>query len=62
MKGICFEQLAEGSETVRAMHLLAKRYRVELPICEAVYRVLYEKKDAAIELDSLLARNLKNEF
>ena len=62
VRGICFEQLAEGSETVRAMHLLAKRYQVELPICEAVYRVLYEKRDAAIELDLLFERSLKNEF
>lgn len=60
--GRSFAQLAEGYETVRALHLLAERYAVELPICNAVYRVLYENRDAREELESLFTRSLKKEF
>jgi glycerol-3-phosphate dehydrogenase len=41
---------------------LAEKNGVELPICEAVYRVLYEKADFRTELDALFNRSLKNEF
>ena len=62
VQGKSFAYLAEGYETARAMHLLAKRYEVDLPICSAVYRVLYEKKDAKEELEALFTRSLKKEF
>ena len=62
VNGKQFEFLAEGYETARAMHLLAKRYEVDLPICNAVYCVLYENKDARQELDALFTRSLKKEF
>ena len=62
VRGKHFEKLAEGYETVRALHLLAQRYGVDLPICEAVYSVLYEKRDAREALESLFTRSLKKEF
>ena len=62
VQGKHFAHLAEGYETAKAMHLLAKRYEVDLPICNAVYRVLYEGKDAREELESLFTRALKKEF
>lgn len=57
-----FSALAEGYETVKALRLLSNRYAVELPICNAVYRILYEKKDAREELEKLFTRSLKKEF
>lgn len=57
-----YTQLAEGCATTRAMCLLGERYGVELPICRAVYRILYEQADPATELQGLFSRNVKAEF
>ncbi len=34
--------VAEGVDTSKAIYLLAKKYQVSLPVCEAVYRILFE--------------------
>lgn len=57
-----FEKLAEGVATARAMRMLAKRDGVELPICEAVCRILFEGQDAKAVLLSLFERKSKAEF
>ena len=57
-----FNSLAEGYYTVKAMMGLKDKYNVELPICEAVYRMLYEESDPKETLNSLFKRSLKNEF
>lgn len=57
-----YTQLAEGYYTVKAIRKLGKAYGVELPICEAVYRILYEEKNPKIILKKLFDRSLKNEF
>lgn len=62
IKGENFGALAEGYATTRAMVLLGKRYGVELPICEAVYAILYEGADPMIALHGLFERKIKNEF
>lgn len=62
IKGKTFEQLAEGYYTAKALMKLSKDYDVELPICEAVYRLLYENADPRTTLDDLFARKLTNEF
>ncbi len=62
VQGKPFEALAEGYYTAAALHALSARYQVELPICEAVWRVLYENADFHIEIDRLFKRSLKNEF
>ena len=62
IQGKPFESLAEGYYTVAALQRLAAKHRVELPICAAVYHVLYEKADPRIEIDGLFRRSLKNEF
>lgn len=54
--------LAEGYFTVKALIDLQKKYQVDLPICNAVYDILYENHDARIVLDGLFTRSLKNEF
>lgn len=57
-----YTKLAEGYYTAKALHNLSKAYGVELPICGAVYRILYEKADALQALERLFGRSLKNEF
>ncbi|MBQ8416345.1 MAG: NAD(P)H-dependent glycerol-3-phosphate dehydrogenase [Clostridia bacterium] len=61
-KGESYNELAEGYYTADAIHRLAERYHVEMPICEAVYRVLYEGKDGREEFSGLFRRSLKKEF
>ena len=62
MRGQEYRQLAEGYYTVKAIHKLGKSYGVELPICEAVYRILHEGKEPGSILKELFERSLKNEF
>ena len=57
-----FDALAEGYYTVKAMLNLGKKYGVDLPICTAVYEILYREKDAKDVLNGLFTRSLKNEF
>jgi len=57
-----FEDLAEGYYTVKAMLNLSKNYGVDLPICSAVYNILYNSADAKTVLNELFTRSLKNEF
>ena len=57
-----FDKLAEGYYTVKAMLNLGKNYGVDLPICTAVYEILYREKDAKDVLNGLFTRSLKNEF
>ena len=57
-----YDKLAEGYYTVKALYNLGKAYGVELPICEVVYRILYEGAKPYTELQKLFSRSLRNEF
>ncbi len=57
-----YTDLAEGYATVRALLLLGKRTDVDLPICRAVYHILYEEADPCLELETLFERAIKTEF
>ena len=61
-RGEKFDKLAEGYYTVDALVRLGKKHNVELPICEAVYAVLYENADPAATIEGLFTRALKNEL
>ena len=54
-------QEAEGFATAREVHALAGRVRVEMPICEQVYRVLYEGLAPQAAVEALLRREPKAE-
>lgn len=62
VRGESYTKLAEGYYTAKALMELSARYNVELPICEAVYQMLYEKKAPDYVLQKLFSRSLKNEF
>lgn len=62
VKGQTYSELAEGYYTVKALCNLAERTGVELPICRAVYAILYEGADAMQEMNRLFMRTIKREF
>jgi len=61
-KGESFDKLAEGYYTVKAIMLLCEKYSVDMPICNEVYRVIYEGKSCRAAIDSLFVRSIKSEF
>lgn len=62
IKGEKYDELAEGYHTVRAVMLLKEKYKVDMPICEAVYSILYENADALETLGKLFERRTTDEF
>lgn len=54
-------QVAEGFYTVAALVAQARKLGVDLPITEAVYRILYENVSPTQAVDELFARELKSE-
>jgi len=53
--------VAEGVTTAKSAHELANTLKVDLPICEQVYQVLYEGKAPAHAVTDLLHRPLRRE-
>jgi len=54
-------QVVEGVYAAQAVHTVAKREGVEMPICEQVYRVLHENASTTDVVDALMNRALKPE-
>ncbi len=54
--------VAEGVYTAREVHRIARQHGVEMPICEAVYRLLYEDLAADEAVEMLLNRQPGSEF
>jgi len=61
-KGEKFNALAEGYYTVKALMVLKDKYNVDLPICTAVYNILYNGADPKDELTALFNRSIKWEL
>jgi glycerol-3-phosphate dehydrogenase (NAD(P)+) len=55
------DSVAEGVPTTKSVVQLARRYRVEMPITESVYAVLFEGKDAIAALTDLMTRDPRPE-
>ncbi|HVF39860.1 MAG TPA: NAD(P)H-dependent glycerol-3-phosphate dehydrogenase [Gemmatimonadaceae bacterium] len=55
------ETVAEGVITARSAHALAAREGVEMPIVDAVHRVLFEKQPARDAIGALMTRELRSE-
>lgn len=53
--------VVEGFKTAESVYHLAQQLGVEMPICEQVYRILYEQTDIDESIHHLLARPLVNE-
>ena len=54
--------VAEGVATAKALHELATIHHVDMPICKAVYQVLYENKSIQTVMEELATRPLTSEF
>ena len=51
----------EGVENIDVAYALAKKYNVDMPIVDAVYKVLYEDLDAKEAVKMLMTRDKKEE-
>lgn len=54
-------QVVEGVYAAEAVHVLAQRLKVEMPICEQLYRILYQGLDPRAAVETLMSRALKHE-
>lgn len=53
--------VAEGVETSRSASQLARKYNVETPITNEVYKMLFEEKDPVKSTNDLMTRDMKEE-
>ena len=61
-RGENFGKLAEGVPTLEAVKLIADRENIDMPICQALYKVIYEKADIKKTIKEMFNRDLKQEF
>jgi glycerol-3-phosphate dehydrogenase (NAD(P)+) len=54
-------QVVEGLHGARAVHQLAAQHGIDMPICEVIYRVLYERLSIKEAVEALMARELRPE-
>ena len=54
--------VAEGVVTTKSAYDLAKKYHIDTPIIDEVYKILYENKSPQIALNELMTRSPKNEW
>lgn len=59
--GLPFEKLAEGVKTSEAVYKKAQQLNVDMPITEAVYKIIFEKADLKETLALLFNRSVKTE-
>ena len=61
-KGEAYQKSAEGVGTLKAVKAIADREKLEMPICQALYKVVFEGADIQSTIRSLFDRPLKKEF
>lgn len=61
-KGEKFEKLAEGVHTLKAVKLIADEQGIDMPICQGLYKAIYEGADIKESIKNLFMRDLKKEF
>lgn len=61
-KGEPYTKLAEGIDTLRAVKAIADKENIDMPICQALYRIIFEKADIKETIRGLFDRPLKKEF
>jgi glycerol-3-phosphate dehydrogenase (NAD(P)+) len=44
------------------VHAVAARERIEMPLCEGVYQILYEGRPASQVVQALMTRPIKSEI
>ena len=61
-KGENFGKLAEGYYTLKAVKIIADRENINMPICQALYKAVYEGADVKQTIRSMFDRDIKHEF
>jgi glycerol-3-phosphate dehydrogenase (NAD(P)+) len=54
-------QVVEGVKAASAVHTVAQKHNVEMPICEQVYKLLYEDISVQDAIEALMQREVKSE-
>jgi glycerol-3-phosphate dehydrogenase (NAD(P)+) len=54
-------QVVEGVMAARAVHQVSLQHQIEMPICEQVYRMLYQGATPESAVKALMTRDLKSE-
>jgi glycerol-3-phosphate dehydrogenase (NAD(P)+) len=55
-------QVVEGYQAALALHRVAARLGVEMPICESIHAILYEGADVDALVRGLMGRPIQAEF
>lgn len=55
------EMVVEGVATTKSAYELSKKYNIDMPITDQVYRVIYENKDSKEAVNDLMTRTPKAE-
>ena len=55
-------QVVEGATTVKAVHELCQEKQIDMPISEAIYRVLYQNSNVDDEITKMMGRSPKQEI
>ncbi len=61
-KGERFGKLAEGVDTLKAVKAIADKENIDMPICQALYKVIFEDADIKETIRAMFERGLKKEF
>lgn len=61
-KGEAYGKSAEGVGTLRAVKAISDRENIEMPICQALYAIIFEQADIKATIRGLFDRSLKKEF
>jgi len=54
-------QVVEGVRNTKEVYRLAQKHGVEMPVCESIYKILYENQDPRVAAKELLTRTMKVE-
>ncbi len=55
------QEITEGYYTVKAVYNISKKNKIDMPIMESVYNILYKQHDLKEELSNLLSRPITEE-
>ncbi|HEX2788435.1 MAG TPA: NAD(P)H-dependent glycerol-3-phosphate dehydrogenase [Ignavibacteria bacterium] len=55
------KMVAEGISTAKSIHQLSEKLKIEMPICEQVYQILFNDKNPIEATNELMVRTLKEE-
>jgi glycerol-3-phosphate dehydrogenase (NAD(P)+) len=54
-------QVVEGLSAARAVHDVAQRLKVDMPICQEIYRIMHEGKEVRTVVQALMGREVRSE-